>query len=263
MSVDNALSAIPAGLRKPLLDEYKSIIQNFAEHRWAPSELSGGKFCEIIFTILDGHAKGTYASAPTKPSRFVDACKLLEKNGHVPRSFQILIPRLLPALYEVRNNRGVGHAGGDVDPNHMDAVFVMSNCSWVMAELVRVFHKTTTSEAQSIVDRLAERKMPLLWYGEEMRRVLDPKMPLLAQILLLLSTATDKVAVADLIKWTDTKNSNYFRLLLRKMHGLRLIEYSGQDDSALILPPGDKVISDTLAKREAVPKPRKAAKKRR
>ena len=155
MSVQSALSAIPDGLRLPLLSEYQSIVQNFAEHRWSPSELSGGKFCEIVFTILDGYAKGIYSISPKKPRAFDQACKLLENNSQVPRSFQILIPRLLPALFEVRNNRGVGHAGGDVDPNHMDAVFVLSSCTWVMAELVRVFHNVSILDAQDIVDKLA------------------------------------------------------------------------------------------------------------
>ena len=126
MSAQNALSAIPDGLRLSLLSEYGSIVQNYSEHRWTPSELSGGKFCEIVFTILDGYAKGSYAVSPSKPSDFVAACRQLEQNKHVPRSFQILVPRLLPALFEVRNNRGVGHVGGDVDPNHMDATFVLS-----------------------------------------------------------------------------------------------------------------------------------------
>src|SRR3954454_14846794 len=102
-----ALAVVPVGLRTPLLAEYQSIIQNYSEHRWSPSELSGGKFCEIVFTILDGYAKGTYATSPKKPRAFDQACKLLENNNQVPRSFQILIPRLLPALFEVRDNRGV------------------------------------------------------------------------------------------------------------------------------------------------------------
>jgi hypothetical protein len=119
MITTQALAAIPNGLCEPLIAEYQSIVQNYSEHRWSPSELSGGKFCEIVFTILDGHAKGTYAASPSKPSDFVGDCRKLEQNKHVPRSFQILIPRLLPALFELRNNRGVGHAGGDVDSNHM------------------------------------------------------------------------------------------------------------------------------------------------
>jgi hypothetical protein len=65
-----ALTAIPLGLRDPLLSEYQTIVQNFLEHRWLPSELSGGRFSEIVYTILDGHAKGAYAGAPSKPGNF-------------------------------------------------------------------------------------------------------------------------------------------------------------------------------------------------
>jgi hypothetical protein len=249
MSVKGALSEIPDGLRSPLLAEYQSIVQNFAEHRWSPSELSGGKFCEIVFTILDGYAKGTYASSPKKPRAFDQACKLLENNSHVPRSFQILIPRLLPALFEVRNNRGVGHAGGDVDPNHMDAVFVLSSCNWVMAELVRVFHNISIAEAQAFVDKLVERRVPMLWIGDDMRRVLDTSLGLREQILLLLCTSPGKIATADLKNWTGYKNSTYFKKLLRDMHDERLIELSSDGSTALILPPGDKIASDLIAKR--------------
>jgi hypothetical protein len=93
-----ALATLPAGLRQPLLDEYRSIVSHYLEHRWSPAELSGGKFCEIVYTIIDGFAKGAYASAPSKPPDFVGACRSLEKLTHLPRSFQILLPRLLPAL---------------------------------------------------------------------------------------------------------------------------------------------------------------------
>lgn len=122
------LSSIPASLRVPLVSEYQKIIQNFLEHRWLPAELGGGRFSEIVYTVLDGQAKNVYATAPSKPKDFVQACRNLEKNAfpHVPRSFQILIPRMLPVLYEIRNNRNVGHVGGDVDPNHMDSVAVLS-----------------------------------------------------------------------------------------------------------------------------------------
>jgi hypothetical protein len=249
MSVKGALSAIPAGLREPLLAEYQSIVQNFAEHRWSPSELSGGKFCEIVFTILDGFARSAYPAKPAKPRNFIEACRRLEAHGHVPRSFQILIPRILPALYEVRNNRGVGHAGGDVDPNHMDAVFVLHSCNWLMAELVRVFHSVSVHEAQSIVDELVERRTPLLWIGDGMRRVLDPKLSLQEQVLLLLCTSPGKISTADLLKWTGYSNASYFKKLLLQMHKQRLIELSADSGGgALILPPGDKLASELIAK---------------
>ncbi|MFZ5739370.1 MAG: hypothetical protein ACOY6K_21080 [Pseudomonadota bacterium] len=248
MSVNTALAAIPEGLRAPLLSEFTSIVQNFAEHRWSPAELSGGKFCEIVYTILDGFAKSSYATAPSKPRAFDQACRGLENQAHVPRSFQILIPRVLPALYEVRNNRGVGHAGGDVDPNQMDAIFVVNSCSWVMAELVRVFHNVSTVEAQRIVDGLVERRVPLLWIGDDTRRILDPKMSIPDQVLVLSSTSPGKVRCADLLKWTDYKNATYFRKVLRQLHDKRLIELSADETTVQLLPPGDKIASELIAK---------------
>jgi hypothetical protein len=154
MALSDAFTSLPPTLSKALLGEYSSITDNFRAHRWGAAELSGGKFCEIVFTVLDGYPTKTYSLSPQKPKDFVSACRKLESNTGVPRSFQILIPRMLPALYEIRNNRGVGHAGGDVDPNHIDATLVVSTCNWIMAELVRVFEELPISEAQNLVDRL-------------------------------------------------------------------------------------------------------------
>jgi len=187
VNVSTALSTIPSGLRDPLIAEFQNIVQSFLEQRWRPTELSGGLFSEIVYTILAGHAKGTYASKPTKPKDLVTACRQLESNTHVPRSFQILIPRMLPALYEVRSNRNVGHTGGDVDPNHMDSVAVLSICNWIMGELVRVYHSLSVSEAQAVVDALAEVRIPVIWTNGNVKRVLNPSLKLHEQILLLAS----------------------------------------------------------------------------
>ena len=93
--------------------------------------------------------------------------------------------------------------------------------------------------------------MPLLWIGDDMRRVLDPKMGLREQILLLLCTSPGKIATGDLKNWTDYKNNTYFKKLLREMHDDRLIELASDGSTALILPPGDKIASDLIASREA------------
>ena len=247
----NILGLLPNGLREPLLDEYQSIVQCFSEGRWLPSELSGGRFCEIVFTVIEGYAIGNYASVPSKPNDFVGACRRLEQYSRVPRSFQILIPRLLPAIFEVRNNRGVGHTGGDVDSNYMDAVFVVTSCSWVMGELVRVFHKVSIEEAQSLVDSLAQRRVPLIWEGNGIRRVLQPSMNLQSQILVLLDTSAGSVQTSDIMRWIDYHNAGYFNTLLRKMHRQRLVEFNDSEKSVEILPPGSKVASEIIKEETA------------
>src|ERR1700730_5696223 len=210
METASALSAIPKTLRDELLNEYRSIIQNYSEHRWSPSELSAGRFCEVVYCILSGYGSGTYPARASKPDDMVSACRRLETNKHVPRSFQILIPRTLPSLYEIRNKRGVGHVGGDVDSNHMDATFVVAASNWILAELVRVFHNLSIEEAQELVDAIAERRVPLIWHGRDVKRVLDPKIETRDQLLLLIASSPGRIDVKDLRTWVEYKNATRF-----------------------------------------------------
>jgi hypothetical protein len=117
---------LPVSLRDELLKAFGEIVKNFRERRWEPAELNGGKLCEVVHGILRGYIDGEYPTRAKKPKNMVDACRQLEQDGaSAPRSIQIQIPRMLVALYEIRNNRNVGLVGGDVDPNHMDAVCVL------------------------------------------------------------------------------------------------------------------------------------------
>lgn len=222
------------------MQEYENIVTNYSEGRWSPAELSGGLFCEIVYTILDGYASGTFALTPSKPGNFVSACRQLEQNSSVPRSFQILIPRLLPALYEVRNNRGVGHVGGDVNPNHMDATFILGNANWIMSELIRVFHTCPTDEAQRLVDKIVEIRIPLIWESGNIKRVLDPSLKLGMQILVLLAS-TNGTTVDELGSWIEVpKDRRHFMKTLRGMHKKRWLELNEESGAIELLPPGSK-----------------------
>src|SRR6185437_16022447 len=146
--------------------------------------------CECVYWICHGFVTGTYATRPSKPPNMLDVCREIEKLTRTGKpgdhSLRILIPRMLPALYDIRNNRGVGHVGGDVDPNQMDATAVYSMSSWIMAELVRIFHGVSTHEAQEAVDALVERKLPLIWDTGAVKRVLDTDLSNRDQTLALL-----------------------------------------------------------------------------
>lgn len=186
----------------------------------------------------------SYASAPSKPANFPLACQQLEKNAlpHVPRSFQILIPRILPALYEIRNNRSVGHVGGDVNPNRMDSVAVLSMCNWIMGELVRVYHCLNVDDAQRVVDALVEARIPLVWSDGSKKRVLKPSLSLPEQLLLLTATALAGVQVGELLKWSEAPNKAYFMKVLREQHKKRLIDFDESTGRVRILPPGSKAV---------------------
>jgi hypothetical protein len=157
-----------------------------------------------------------------------------------------LIPRLLPALYEIRNNRGVGHVGGDVDSNGMDATFVVHAANWVMAELVRVFHDLPPERAQDIVDRLSEPQIPVVWVRDSLRRVLRTDLALKDQILVLLASTFAKTKVGDLLTWTGYGKKPYFLRVLRSLHASRMVELYDGENEVEILPPGLRRVVEVL-----------------
>ena len=225
MSIDitKLLAAIPPGLRNRLLETYREIASNFAEHRWDQSELNGGKFCECVYWICHGFITGTYIANPSKPPNMRNDCRALEdmpatsKPGD--RSLRLLIPRMLPPLYEIRNNRGVGHVGGDVDPNLMDATAVYSIASWILAELIRVFHQVKTDQAQATVDGLVERKTPLIWSPGTAKRVIDTKLSASDQTLVLLHQASAWVPEGELVASVEYSNASVYRTNVRTKRG--------------------------------------------
>ena len=248
------LTSLPAGLRNELIASYREITRNYAERRWEPAELNGGKFCEIVYTILAGYIDGSYPAKPSKPRDMVAACRGLEakppKTSRVgDRSVRILIPRVLLPLYEIRNNRGVGHVGGDVDPNMLDATSVLNMASWVFAELVRVFHGVSTADAQRAVDALVERKHPLVWQIEDVKRVLVPNMRKEDQTLILLYSESGWVEEAKLMSWVEYSSLSMFRCrILQPLHDSKLIEYDVKLRRAYINPRGAKLVEDDLLK---------------
>lgn len=186
-----------------MLTEYEKIIRNYRENRWEAAELDGGRLCEVVYTILHGHLNvNQFAAHASKPNRFDDACAQL---GAMPRtagsdSARLTIPRILIGLYNLRNRRGVGHVGGDVSANHMDATYVLHAAQWIMAELVRMFHDVSIEEATAVVDALVDRTVPVLWKVGEVTRILDPTVPLADGTLLLLYSQVQSVHETDLAK---------------------------------------------------------------
>jgi hypothetical protein len=232
-----------------LVDAFGEIMRNFRERRWEPSELNGGKLCEVVHTILQGHVDGRMPAGPRKPRNMVDACRALESadSTRFPRSIRIQIPRLLIALYEIRSNRGVGHVGGDVDPNHMDAKVVVEASKWIVAELVRVFHGLGPDEAAVVVDGLVERTVPVVWDIGDRRRVLRTDLSKRDQSLLLLYSANRVVPEDELVAWVEHSNASVFRRdVLRKAHRERLIDFDESSHEVRISPKGVAYVEDHL-----------------
>jgi len=242
------LAGLPDGLRKDLLDSFDSIVRNYREHRWEPAELNGGKLCEAVYSILNGHVTGKMPARSKKPPNFVMACNALEQfPSTFPRAVRVQLPRLLLGLWEIRNNRGVGHTGGDVDPNSMDARLVLESSKWIMAELVRIFNDIPIAAATEAVERLTERTLPIVWQIGDTKRVLDPSLSMRDQTLLLLYSVNGAVDENKLFTWVEHSNSSaYRRDVLKKLHTTRLVEYNQLTKKVSLTPLGIDYVEENL-----------------
>lgn len=251
MNPADALSDLPENLRAELLAAYSRVVMNFRERRWEPAELNGGKLCEVVYSLLRGHVDGAYPTSASKPSNMVDACKALEQAGsQFPRSVRIQIPRMIIALYEIRNNRGVGHVGGDVDPNHMDAVTVLAMSKWLVAEVIRLLHSVDIDEAQALADAVVDRQLPLVWEVNGARRVLDPGMTMKEKTFVLLYGQAEDVSLDDLFEWVEHSNKSvYKRDVLRPAHKSKHLEFDEARGRVTLSPTGAELVETNILSR--------------
>ncbi|HVZ93856.1 MAG TPA: hypothetical protein VG797_05045 [Phycisphaerales bacterium] len=254
MNIDPSklLVGIPAGLRDELLTEYRTLATAYSHGQWKYASLDAGRFCEVAYSIAEGALSGTYPAVAAKPPRFPDACKALEKMTPVQlgdHSLRVLIPRVLVGMYDVRNNRNVGHIGGDVVANHMDATLAFANARWVLAEFVRIFHGTTTQDAQAAVEALVQRRVPVIWEIDGQKRVLVPTMSAADKVLLLLHGEAGWVPVKTLSDWAKYGNHSQLRTkVLGPLADAMLIELDETRDVAHISPLGIKRVESELIK---------------
>lgn len=249
LSLTTLLTNIPATLRNELIKAFNEIARNYREQRWEPSELNGGKFCEVVYTILKGHIEGSFPASTNKPRNMVLACNNLEQSPSTyPRSVRIQMPRMIIALYEIRNNRGVGHAGGDVNPNHMDATIILYIAKWIMAELIRLFHNVSTSAASEIVERIIDRTLPILWKIDGKIRVLDTSLDMKEKTLVVLYHHGSSIEDRMLCDWVEHTNVYVYRdTILKDAHKEKLIEYDKDKHQVTISPKGIKYVEENIS----------------
>ena len=239
-TIQGALKLLPVGLRDPLIEEFNQALDEYRAADWEKVGLKAGKFCEIAYCVCAGHASGTYVSSPSKPGNFPQACRDLEQyNAAKGRSLCMQVPKVLAALYGLRNNRAIGHVSAEVSPNHMDAELFLRGMKWVMGELVRNFSQLPLNESHAVVEAVTARTFHMVWASGDVRRVLEPAKTAGDKVMILLYAEGKPVPVSQLQIWVEYKNGTDFkRKVIRALHKKAWVQYDEKSGVAQILPPG-------------------------
>jgi hypothetical protein len=214
--------------------------------------LAAGKFCEATLRFLQHEILKTFIPFGQKiPDLSVECRKLIESPKTAgPESLRIVMPRAIVFVYTLRNKRGIGHVGGDVDANHIDAMTIARACDWMACELIRVYHQLSLEEAQDIVDSLALRNLPDVWNVAGKKRVLRNGLIFKDQVLLLCYSSQETTVFAeDLFAWVEYSNQAVFKSkVLGALHKERLVEYDRESDLVTISPTGIKEVETRILK---------------
>jgi hypothetical protein len=252
-ALETALAGIPKKFRSRICKAYLDMKRRFNDAQydssWDASGLSAGKFCESVIRLLQQEIAGKATPFGKHIANFPGECKkIIDQQSQQPESLRVIIPRALVFLYTLRGKRGIGHVGGDVDANEIDAATVMRVCDWIVCELIRCYHELSLEEAQAIVDSLAERQLPDIWEVAGKKRVLRQRLNYKQKTLVLAySEQQSGILSEDLFTWTEYSDfTTYKRHVLRQLHKDRLIEYDEESQLIYISPLGIQEVEDSI-----------------
>jgi hypothetical protein len=152
---------IPEELVRDITSSYEAILIEYRKGCWEETLWKAGKFAENTYRILAFQLSGNIEKeAPS----FNEIRDKLEKTPRekLPESIRVLVPRITSSLiYDLRSKRAAVHVK-EINPDYIDASLVVSACSWVLAEFVRLYHISESEKIIEIINELMQRKVPFI-----------------------------------------------------------------------------------------------------
>lgn len=252
-ALEQALANVADPFRSRLIEKYLSLRDAFAGAMFDAVGLRSGVFAETLLRWLQHALTGSHIAFGTHIGNFEDECTKLQKlpktAGH--ESLRVVLPRAISFLYTIRNKRGIGHAGGDVEANRIDASTCVRVSDWCICELLRFYHGLSLEEAQVVVDAISVKEIPSVWSVNGRTRILNTSLDYKSQALLLLYSRPEDVLLAedvlDSIEYPDP--SKFGSRILGPLHRERLIEWDRDNNAVLLSPKGAKFVEQRVLPR--------------
>jgi len=142
-----------------LLDHYQSMRTRMGEGNYDEAGTHLGNFCENMVNLIRVQMGEDVLDHPHL-NGFVSDCLDGTIGVDEPDSIRLQIPRVLRAAYDIRNNRDSVHVNLRIPVNHADTQAGFAMCSWMLAEVLRVYgdgdHSEDMQEVGELIDEISE-----------------------------------------------------------------------------------------------------------
>jgi hypothetical protein len=232
-----------------LFESYRLANEHYHLGKLRPCCSEGGRFAEVVLRVLQQITTGKYTPLGQPIARFNNEVIDLEKadSNRFPQSIRIQIPRTLQVIYDIRNKRDIGHAGGDVDANFSDATLSLVCCNWVMTELLRIHYTSDITTAQKLVDSLVKIRIPLIQDFNGFLKILKPDLKLPDKVLAFLYyRGSEGAMIQELNDWLANRvQTGHMNLTLGKLEHERAFVHRA-DDRYFITDTGRKYVEESI-----------------
>ncbi|MDB5598293.1 MAG: hypothetical protein JWN71_337 [Xanthobacteraceae bacterium] len=243
----NLASKIDARVVADVLNAYEGLIQ---KHRALDAEAAltrAGKFIEHVFRALEFIRTGT---APAEIKSPAATAKQLEIDTKLPESIRILIPRIaLAMVYDLRSKRGAVHVK-EIDPRGIDVDLAAKAASWIIAELIRLYHVDNENAVRLEMTALTRATFPLLESidGEDF---VSKKVPPRVEIQLLLGRRSGEGATRNQLGKMAKCSAQRVSEAIKSLKDERLVHQTGAGFFHLT-GPGEASLMTWLSENEKV-----------
>lgn len=235
------LKNIPANLQDQLVIEFQEIKRKYTLEDWGSSELSAGRFAEVVLRIFQ-YLIGdniTPFGGEIKPSEKEKLINKVINSSFIDEHIRQKVASLTRMLLDFRNNRDAAHIGG-FDASNMDAFFTLSCTKWILAELIRVYGDYTMKESEKIISEITIKELPAICEINGEQFIAKNKLSSEEEILILLYKNSSGIDYNFIFLKTKDSNQSRFKRRLTLMQSKKLIAKSS--DKYYLMPLGIKLI---------------------
>lgn len=208
-------SGLPDGLVDELLRQHVRAHQRLGAGDSEGALEAVGKYAEVAIRCNERLVTGSSTSLQRRLPRYDGIVRTIEgtPSGSSPESLRVISPRVLHAVYTIRNKRRGGHVSGEVSPQRIDALLTLQMADWFLAELTRVLGQLTPDEGQALVDSLVQRRIPVVYRDEHVHVVTRRGLELRDEILVLVYSEAAGLTAQHIITSTGAPRTTAQRVI--------------------------------------------------
>jgi hypothetical protein len=156
--VSSLATSIEPKVAEDIVDTFLKVVSDFRKGDIDSCLTVTGRFVDHTLRAVEYIRTG---SAPLEIKSVAQTINEIRKDSSLKDELRYLIPGIAGAIYDVRSKRGVVHVKA-IDPRNIDAAMCVSNASWIVAELVRLYHDRDEEKVTQVMQSLMRGQVPLI-----------------------------------------------------------------------------------------------------